>query len=158
MIGKNDRFWSSSEKQWALELMWRQIADCSKGGIWPPETHDHRQWTAEYVGSLAAWMTTTEDGGGWNQGQAGCCRKDTVVPDRTCFGRRAQPAWSRCVPETTASEGLAASVWRARTINLPLHRKVQKFSSGTGSTGWSRKKGRKTVVWCVVWCFNTATF
>jgi len=24
--------------------------------------------------------------------------------------------------------------------------KVQKFSSGTGSPGWSRKKGRKTVV------------
>jgi len=27
-----------------------------------------------------------------------------------------------------------------------LHLKVQKFSSGTGSPGWSRKKGRKTVV------------
>jgi len=27
-----------------------------------------------------------------------------------------------------------------------LHHKVQKFSSGTGSPGWSRKKGRKTVV------------
>jgi len=26
------------------------------------------------------------------------------------------------------------------------HHKVQKFSSGTGSPGWSRKKGRKTVV------------
>jgi len=44
--------------------------------------------------------------------------------------------------------GLSASV------DLPLHHKVQKFSSGTGSLGWSRKKGRKTVaVWCgVVWC------
>ena len=31
---------------------------------------------------------------------------------------------------------------------LPLHDKVQKFSSGNGSTGWSRKKGRKRVV-CV---------
>jgi len=31
-------------------------------------------------------------------------------------------------------------------INLPLHHKVQKFSSGTGSPGWSRKKGCKTVV------------
>ena len=30
------------------------------------------------------------------------------------------------------------------SVNLPL--KVQKFSSGTGSPGWSRKKGRKTVV------------
>jgi len=31
-------------------------------------------------------------------------------------------------------------------VNHPLHHKVQKFSSGTGSTGWSRKKGHKTVV------------
>jgi len=31
-------------------------------------------------------------------------------------------------------------------VNLPLHHKVQKFSSGTGSPGWSRIKGRKTVV------------
>jgi len=34
------------------------------------------------------------------------------------------------------------------SVNLPLHHKVQKFSSGTGSPRWSRKKGRKTVV-CV---------
>ena len=32
------------------------------------------------------------------------------------------------------------------SINLPLHHKVQKFSSGTGSPGWSWKKGRKTGV------------
>ena len=37
------------------------------------------------------------------------------------------------------------------SVNLSLHHKVQKFSSGTGSPGWSRKKGRKTVVvWVVV--------
>jgi len=36
------------------------------------------------------------------------------------------------------------------SVNLPLHHKVQKFSSGTGSPGWSRKRGRKTVV--MVWC------
>jgi len=35
------------------------------------------------------------------------------------------------------------------SVNLPLHHEVQKFSTGTGSPGWSRKKGRKTVV---VWC------
>jgi len=29
------------------------------------------------------------------------------------------------------------------SVNLPLHHKVQKFSSGTGSPRWSRKKGRK---------------
>jgi len=32
------------------------------------------------------------------------------------------------------------------SVNLPLHQKVQKFSSGTGAPGWSRKKGRKMVV------------
>ena len=32
------------------------------------------------------------------------------------------------------------------SVNLPLHHKVQKFSSGSGSPGWSWKKGRKTVV------------
>ena len=32
------------------------------------------------------------------------------------------------------------------SVNLPLHHKVQKFSSGTGSPVWSRKRGRKTVV------------
>jgi len=29
------------------------------------------------------------------------------------------------------------------SVNLPLHHKVQKFSSGTGSPGWSQKKGSK---------------
>jgi len=38
------------------------------------------------------------------------------------------------------------------SVNLPLHHKVQKFSSGTGSHEWSRKKGRKTVVVCGVVC------
>jgi len=36
------------------------------------------------------------------------------------------------------------------SFNLPLHHKVQKFSPGTGSPGWSRKKGRKTFVMMVV--------
>ena len=36
------------------------------------------------------------------------------------------------------------------SVNLPSHHKVQKFSSVTGSPGWSRKKGRKTVVVVVV--------
>jgi len=40
------------------------------------------------------------------------------------------------------------------SVNLPLHHKVPKFSSGTGSPGWSRVKGRKTVVGVVV-CVNS---
>ena len=35
------------------------------------------------------------------------------------------------------------------SVNLPLHHKVQKFSSGTGSPGWSRKRAVKRL-WCVV--------
>jgi len=37
------------------------------------------------------------------------------------------------------------------SVNLPLHHKVQKFSSGTGSPEWSRKEGRETVVVMVVY-------
>jgi len=36
------------------------------------------------------------------------------------------------------------------SVNLPLHHEVQKFSSGTGSPKWSRRKGCKTVVVVVV--------
>jgi len=47
--------------------------------------------------------------------------------------------WSVCLP----------------LVNLPLHHKVQKFSSGISSPGWSRKKGHETVVdlwwWWWVW-------
>ena len=34
------------------------------------------------------------------------------------------------------------------SVNLPLHHKVQKCSYGTGSPGWSWKKGHKMVVVC----------
>jgi len=37
-------------------------------------------------------------------------------------------------------------VGMSASVNLPLHHKVQKFSSGTSSPGWSLKKGRKTVL------------
>jgi len=49
-------------------------------------------------------------------------------------------------------DGVAPSrmVGVSASVNLSLHHKVQKFSSGTGSPGWSRKKGRKTVVVVVV--------
>jgi len=47
-------------------------------------------------------------------------------------------------------DGVAPSrmVSVSASVNLPLRYKVQKFSSGTGSPGWSRKKGRKAgLVW-----------
>jgi len=42
-------------------------------------------------------------------------------------------------------DGVAPSrmVCVSASVNLPLHHKVQKFASGTGSRGWSRKKGVK---------------
>jgi len=47
-------------------------------------------------------------------------------------------------------DGVAPSqmVSVSASVNLPLHHKVQKFSSGTDSPGWSRKKGRKAVALC----------
>jgi len=49
-------------------------------------------------------------------------------------------------------DGVAPSriVGVSASVNLALHHKGQKFS-GTGSPGWSRKKGHKTVV--VWWWF-----
>jgi len=49
-------------------------------------------------------------------------------------------------------DGVAPSrmVGVSASVNTSLHHKVLKFSSGTGSPGWSRKKGRKMAV--VVWC------
>jgi len=35
------------------------------------------------------------------------------------------------------------------SVNLPLHHKVQKFSSGTGSPGWSGKRAVKRLCVCV---------
>jgi len=59
-------------------------------------------------------------------------------------------------------DGVAPSrmVSVSASVNLSLHYKVQKFSFGTSSPGWSRKKGRKTVVvvnacfCCVRFCFS----
>jgi len=40
-------------------------------------------------------------------------------------------------------DGVAPSwmVSVSASVNLPLHHKAKKFSSGTGSPGWSWKKG-----------------
>jgi len=51
--------------------------------------------------------------------------------------------WALVSPDGAAT-GRMVSV--SASVNLHLHHKVQTFSSGTGSPGWSRKKGRKTVV------------
>jgi len=53
--------------------------------------------------------------------------------------------WALVSPDGVAPSRM---VGVSASVNLPVHHKVQKFSSGTGSPGWSRKKGRKTVVVC----------
>jgi len=45
-------------------------------------------------------------------------------------------------------DGVAPS--RMVGVSASVNLRFQKFSSGTGSPGWSRKKGRKAVVW--LWC------
>jgi len=67
--------------------------------------------------------------------------------ERRCYS---SPQWSYL--GTGSLDGVAPSrmVNVSASVNLPLHHKVQKFSSGTGSPGWSRKKGHKTVVMVVV--------
>jgi len=47
-------------------------------------------------------------------------------------------------------DGVALSRIVCVSASVNLHHKVQKFSSGTGSPGWSRKKDSKTVVVVVV--------
>jgi len=51
--------------------------------------------------------------------------------------------WALVSPDGVAPSRMVSV---SASVNLPLHHKVQKFSSGTGSPGWSRKKGRKMVV------------
>jgi len=51
----------------------------------------------------------------------------------------------------------AGFVCVSHPVNLPLHHKVQKFSSGTGSPGWSQKKGHKTVVVWFYWVTQIIT-
>jgi len=93
---RNDR-----EKSWVLRRFRKTVRvgadETSDGRLFQrrhPATGNAR---SPIVGSpvrriTAAWMTTTGDGGGWNQRQAGCGRKDTVAPDHAGIGRRAQPA------------------------------------------------------------------
>ena len=57
-----------------------------------------------------------------------------------------------CIRDRVSLDGVAPSrvVGVSASVSLPLHHKVQKFYSGTGSFGWSQKKSHKTVV---VWFF-----
>ena len=61
--------------------------------------------------------------------------------------------WALVSPDGVApSRMFSVSASVNASVNLPLHRKVQKFYSGTGSPGWSRKKGRENGCVCVCVC------
>jgi len=50
-------------------------------------------------------------------------------------------------------DGVAPSqmVGVSASVNLPLHHKVQKFSSGTGSPGWSQKRAVKWLRYSILY-------
>jgi len=52
--------------------------------------------------------------------------------------------WALVSPDGVAPSRM---VGVSASVSLPLHHKHQKFSSGTGSTRWSLKKGVKQL-WC----------
>ena len=84
----------------------------------------------------------------------------SVLVPCSCFGFRPSPIskmgiaapyfsahvrwrWALVSPDGVVPSRI---VGVSSSVNLPLHHKDQKFSSGTSSTRWSRKKGRKMVV------------
>ena len=73
---------------------------------------------------------------GWQEGHPACKKMRGWWRWAMFSPYGVAPSWIVCV---------------SSSVNLPLHHKVQKFSSGIGSPGWSRKKGRKTAVVVVVW-------
>ena len=95
----------------------------------PPETQDNL---------LSLCCLQCSDAVGWAAGRASSRKK---------YG-----GWWRWA--LVSPDGVVPSLMGSvsASVNLPLHHKVQKFSSGTGSPGWSRKKGHKTVVVCGVAC------
>jgi len=68
---------------------------------------------------------------GWQEGHLACKKMGDDGGGHCLVRMEWHPAgWSVCLPP----------------VNFPLHHKVKKFSSGTGSFEWSQKKGGKTIV------------
>jgi len=52
--------------------------------------------------------------------------------------------WALVSPDGVAPSRMVGA---SASVNLPLHHIVQKFSSGTGSPGWSQKRAVKRLWW-----------
>jgi len=79
------------------------------------------------------------------------CLSHSISTNQTFLSFNTFSGWWRWAL-VTSPDAVAPTrmVGVSASVNLPLHHKVQKFSSGTGSPGWSRKKGRKRL-----WCGNS---
>jgi len=107
---------------WRYRPNWKELCRGDKSARWGCGHVMYTVWSSSVMNSIIEiylYFVTCKKWGGW-------WRWATLVRMEW------RPAgWSVCLP----------------LLIFPYH-KVQKFSSGTGSSGWSQKKGRKTVVVC----------
>jgi len=94
------------------------VADYSKDSIRPPETHDRRQWTAVYVGSLAARN-------GWRR------------PETVAVGISDELD----VVSLKSMHSTDRSQWRSRSISVTRSCRQDRWISLVAalSTDWSRR-------------------
>jgi len=74
--------------------------------------------------------------------KAGATGSSKVIENYTT-GYQHMRGWWRCALVSLDGVAPCQMVGVSASVNLPLHRKVQKFSSGTGSPGWSQKMAIK---------------
>jgi len=138
-----------------------------EGEIWLLDTHLDAVWSTIEMDHNAAWcacllpnLPQISHSSVSDSIHCGCCCWHGLAfsPLTLLVGRQeGHPAcknmgrwwrWALVSPDGVAP---SRTVVVSASVNLPLHHKVQKFSSGTGWPGWSRKIGRKMVVVVATW-------
>jgi len=74
-------------------------------------------------------------------------RMPFLPPNQQCQSTGGWWRWALVSPDGVPPSRM---VGVSASVNLPVHRKVQKFSSGTVSPGWSRKRAVKRLWWLFV--------
>ena len=128
----------STIAQWQLYM--RPHGDVQVDGVYTPRLRTDETGSTSTARSKLTWLVSGVDN---DQTSTTAPRSLTDLPADGWPSSTTVPHPDGVVPSRMVD--VSASV------NLPLHRKVQKFSSGTGSPGWSRKKGHKMLV-CVCVC------